>query len=97
MTPRERYESFEKLMLCENAAFSSETKGRAYDAEKCPYRTEYQRDRDKIIHCNSFRRLKHKTQVFLSPTGDHYRTRLTHTLEVGQIARGFNRGDRYGS
>ena len=87
MTPRERYESFEKLMLCENAAFSSETKGRAYDAEKCPYRTEYQRDRDKIIHCNSFRRLKHKTQVFLSPTGDHYRTRLTHTLEVGQIAR----------
>lgn len=87
MTPRERYESFEKLMLCESAAFSSETKGRAYAAEKCPYRTEYQRDRDKIIHCNSFRRLKHKTQVFLSPTGDHYRTRLTHTLEVGQIAR----------
>lgn len=87
MTPRERYESFEKLMLCESAAFSSETKGRTYAAEKCPYRTEYQRDRDKIIHCNSFRRLKHKTQVFLSPTGDHYRTRLTHTLEVGQIAR----------
>ena len=87
VTPRERYESFEKKLLCEYAALSSETKGRASDAVKCDYRTEYQRDRDKIIHCNSFRRLKHKTQVFLSPTGDHYRTRLTHTLEVGQIAR----------
>lgn len=87
MTPRERYEQFERQMLCEYACLSSETKGRERPLEKCDYRTEFQRDRDKIIHCNSFRRLKHKTQVFLSPSGDHYRTRLTHTLEVGQIAR----------
>ena len=87
MTPRERYEDFERSMLCEYACLSAETKGRVRPLEKCNYRTEFQRDRDKIIHCNSFRRLKHKTQVFLSPTGDHYRTRLTHTLEVGQIAR----------
>ncbi|MBR4622396.1 MAG: deoxyguanosinetriphosphate triphosphohydrolase [Ruminococcus sp.] len=87
MRPRERYEDFERSMLCEYACLSSETKGRELFAEPCDYRTEFQRDRDKIIHSNSFRRLKHKTQVFLSPTGDHYRTRLTHTLEVGQIAR----------
>lgn len=87
MTPRERYEDFERTMLCEYACLSVDTKGRMRPSEKCDYRTEFQRDRDKIIHCNSFRRLKHKTQVFLSPTGDHYRTRLTHTLEVGQIAR----------
>ncbi len=59
--------------------------------EPCPYRTEFQRDRDRILHSNSFRRLKRKTQVFLSPTGDHYRTRLTHTLEVSQIARTISR------
>ena len=87
MTPRERYEEFERTLLCEYACLSADTKGREGTSEKCDYRTEFQRDRDKIIHCNSFRRLKHKTQVFLSPTGDHYRTRLTHTLEVGQIAR----------
>ncbi|MBR1384464.1 MAG: deoxyguanosinetriphosphate triphosphohydrolase [Ruminococcus sp.] len=87
MTPRERYEEFEKSLLCEYACLSSKSKGRETPLEKCDYRTEFQRDRDKIIHCNSFRRLKHKTQVFLSPSGDHYRTRLTHTLEVGQIAR----------
>ncbi len=87
MTPRERYERFETELLCGEACLSSQTKGRAVPIEPCDYRTEFQRDRDKIIHCNSFRRLKHKTQVFLSPTGDHYRTRLTHTLEVGQIAR----------
>ena len=87
MNPRERYEEFEKELLCEYACLYSETKGRDVWSDLCDYRTEFQRDRDKIIHCNSFRRLKHKTQVFLSPTGDHYRTRLTHTLEVGQIAR----------
>lgn len=87
MTPRERYEQFEKQLLCEYACLSSETKGRRIPIESCPYRTDFQRDRDKIIHCNSFRRLKHKTQVYLSPSGDHYRTRLTHTLEVAQIAR----------
>ena len=87
MTPRERYEEFEKELLCEYACLSSASKGRVTPLDKCDYRTEFQRDRDKIIHCNSFRRLKHKTQVFLSPSGDHYRTRLTHTLEVGQIAR----------
>ncbi len=68
-------------MLCEN------TKGRVRAEEECAVRTAYQRDRDRIIHCASFRRLKHKTQVFLSPDSDHYRTRLTHTLEVSQIAR----------
>lgn len=87
MNPRERYEGFERELLCEYACHSADTKGREVLSEPCEYRTEFQRDRDKIIHCNSFRRLKHKTQVFLSPTGDHYRTRLTHTLEVGQIAR----------
>ena len=60
----------------------------------CPYRTEFQRDRDRILHCNSFRRLKRKTQVFLSPAGDHYRTRLTHTLEVAQVARTISRALR---
>jgi len=61
--------------------------GRARPEEPCPLRTDFQRDRDRIIHCNSFRRLKHKTQVFLMPKSEHYRTRLTHTLEVSQIAR----------
>ncbi len=69
------------------AALSEKTRGRRRPEEPCPIRTDYQRDRDRIIHCNSFRRLKHKTQVFLAPQGDHYRTRLTHTLEVSQIAR----------
>ena len=66
--------------------------GKLKEEEKCPYRTDFQRDRDRILHCNSFRRLKRKTQVFLSPVGDHYRTRLTHTLEVSQIARTISRG-----
>lgn len=94
MTIRERTEANEALVLSPNAALSSRTKGRLHPQEKCNIRTDYQRDRDRIIHCNSFRRLKHKTQVFLSPQGDHYRTRLTHTLEVSQIARTISRALR---
>ena len=84
---RQEYEKREYDMLSQFAAKAAETKGRVRPMEPCPLRTAYQRDRDRIIHCKSFRRLKHNTQVFLSPEGDHYRTRLTHTLEVSQIAR----------
>ena len=84
---RREQEERERLTLSPYAMLVVNTRGREIPAEKCPIRTEYMRDRDRILHCKSFRRMKHKTQVFLSPTGDHYRTRLTHTLEVMQIAR----------
>jgi dGTPase len=88
---RQEYEKREYEMLSEYAAKAAESKGRQRPMEPCALRTDFQRDRDRIIHCKSFRRLKHKTQVFLSPEGDHYRTRLTHTLEVSQIARTISR------
>lgn len=94
VTVREQTEKNERLILQENAAFSADSKGRKRLEEKCPLRTDFQRDRDRIIHSKAFRRLKHKTQVFLSPESDHYRTRLTHTLEVSQIARTVSRALR---
>jgi len=87
MTIRERYEQQELQILSPFATKSVQTKGRKIPTKKCDIRTEFQKDRDRITHSKAFRRLKHKTQVFISPEGDHYRTRLTHTLEVAQIAR----------
>ncbi len=88
---REISEQNEIKRLSPYAAKAAKSKGREHPLTPCPLRTAFQRDRDRIIHCKSFRRLKHKTQVFLSPEGDHYRTRLTHTLEVSQIARTISR------
>jgi len=79
-TIREELEEQEKKILSPFATLSANTKGRKFYEEECSIRPAFQHDRDRIIHSKAFRRLKHKTQVFLAPTGDHYRTRLTHTL-----------------
>lgn len=94
MSIREEFEERERNFISRFGTQSCESKGREKDEEKCPIRTEFQRDRDRIVYSNAFRRLKHKTQVFLSPLGDHYRTRLTHTLEVSQMARTLARAMR---
>ena len=92
MITRKTIEKREHEILSPYAAKADESRGRRMTEEDCDFRTVYQRDRDRIIHSKSFRRLMHKTQVFLAPEGDHYRTRLTHTIEVSQIARTIARG-----
>jgi len=91
---REEFEKREASFVSPFGMLSSASKGRTREEEPCPVRTVYQQDRDRIVFSNSFRRLKHKTQVFLSPLGDHYRTRLTHTLEVAEVARTISRALR---
>ena len=94
MNIRESFENTELQILSPNACLSSKSQGRRFPAELCDIRTVFQHDRDRILHSKAFRRLKYKTQVFLSPEGDHYRTRLTHTLEVSQVARTISRALR---
>ena len=94
VTVKERIESLEKELLSSYAAFSRKSKGRKKEDEVCPFRTVYQVDRGRIVHSKAFRRLSHKTQVFIAPKGDHYRTRLTHTMEVTQIAKNLARALR---
>jgi len=94
MSIREEFEKREKGFIAPYGCLSSKSRGRLKDEEACPVRTAFQLDRDRIVYSNAFRRLKRKTQVFLSPLGDHYRTRLTHTLEVSEIARTIARAMR---
>ena len=94
MTIREAFENREKTFMSPHGCLSAHTRGRRVHEEKCPIRTDFQRDKDRIVYSNAFRRLKHKTQVFLSPLADEYRTRLTHTLEVARISRVISRAMR---
>lgn len=91
---KDEFLKIEDAALSPSATKSSQTRGRLRPIKECEIRTEFQRDRDRILHCRSFRMLKHKTQVFLAPEGDYFRTRLTHTLEVSQIARTISRALR---
>jgi dGTPase len=94
MLTREDLERVERETLAPYAAMSAESRGRDHPAKPCPMRTEYQRDRDRVIHCAAFRKLEYKTQVYVIHVGDYYRTRLTHTMEVAQIARTLARSMR---